>query len=214
MQIEIECSDVLRRIAELYEVGTDIELAKKLGVAAQTVSTWRNRNKIPYDKVIEIAAEKGVSLDFLIFGQANTALSQEGSLNQLASWGGTVEMTDLFHLIFNELDEELFLRERFSNPGEEPFWFLVNVYQKVTRHLPKDAKANSEEAHKLVHHFAKEEIEHYNRVLDLARKNTERREKKEAKTSSGSDKSTRQTFHGSVGQVGGGDIHNDFGKDK
>lgn len=67
--LDLVCDDVLKRLSQLLNAQSDIELAKALGVASQTVSTWRNRNKIPYEKIVELSISKKISLDFLIFGE-------------------------------------------------------------------------------------------------------------------------------------------------
>ena len=71
-KVEPICDDVLKRLANLLNTHSDSELAKALGVAKNTVSSWRTRNKIPYEKVVELSAKENISLDTLIFGEFGT----------------------------------------------------------------------------------------------------------------------------------------------
>lgn len=63
----------IERLSSALGVKSDVELAKKMGVAAQTIATWKQRNKVPYDKIVEIAAQRELSLDQLIWGNEHNS---------------------------------------------------------------------------------------------------------------------------------------------
>lgn len=197
MSYEIACDEILKRIAELYGVGTDIDLAKKLGVASQTISTWRNRNKVPYDKVVELAAEKGVSLDFLIFGPE--AVGKVGLVN-----------AELMRYLFHGMDDELFLHERIAN---EPLGFdlLCRAYNSAIKNAQgADLDLSKPKMKAAADAAMKDVIDFYHEMFRfISGSMAERKEPGKAGNSS-----VNQTFHGSVGQAGGGDIHNYGDKDK
>lgn len=71
MNSKISCEEVLQRLAEFYKTKTDADLASKLGVAKQTISTWRGRNRIPYELLVDISLKERISLDFLVFGESD-----------------------------------------------------------------------------------------------------------------------------------------------
>lgn len=70
MRVDVSCDVILNRLSELLQTKTDAELGGALGVASQTVSTWRNRNKVPYEQLVELSIKTGTTLDFLIFGKS------------------------------------------------------------------------------------------------------------------------------------------------
>lgn len=184
------------------------EFADALGISVRAYQNYE-RGERPVSKQLLCALKTtfGTSSDYILNGDKEV---EAGSpLGQLPTWADAAQMADLLHFIFQELDHDLFLQEQM--PEQEPFGFMANVYQQVVTHLPKGASANSDEAYKLARHFAKEEIEHYNRILAIARRNAEARNKRGPKEDGNQGGKTSQTFHGSVGQVGGGDINNDFG---
>lgn len=59
---------VLDRLKDVFRVSTDSELARALNSSAQTVSSWRARNSVPYAICVQIANDRGLSLDWLIRG--------------------------------------------------------------------------------------------------------------------------------------------------
>lgn len=82
MHFEISCDEILTRLSSLFGTKTDVELASKLGVASQTVSTWRGRNRVPYEQLAEVSLQNEVSLDFLIFGRGKPQNPQiEGQID-------------------------------------------------------------------------------------------------------------------------------------
>lgn len=68
MNIELKLVDVLSRIAKLSDVYTDADVAEVLGVSPQTLSTWKRRGTIPYERICSFATAKDVSLDYLLLG--------------------------------------------------------------------------------------------------------------------------------------------------
>ncbi|HCO8543019.1 TPA: helix-turn-helix domain-containing protein [Escherichia coli] len=60
---------VLLRLMSLFNVDNDSELARMLNVNRQTLASWRKRNSVPYSICINIAEEKGISLDWLLTGK-------------------------------------------------------------------------------------------------------------------------------------------------
>lgn len=82
MQFEVSCDEVLSRLSALFKTKTDAELASKLGVASQTVSTWRGRNRVPYEQLVDVCIQNEVSLDFLVFGKGKPGTQQaEGQID-------------------------------------------------------------------------------------------------------------------------------------
>lgn len=66
--MELNLSDVLSRVGKLSGVSTDAEIARVLGVSPQTLSTWKRRGTIPYERVCDYAVNNDVSLDYLLLG--------------------------------------------------------------------------------------------------------------------------------------------------
>lgn len=56
---------VIAKLKEAVQCKTDGELAKSLKIAPSTISTWRKRDSIPYDKVEEVA--KRLDIPFIWF---------------------------------------------------------------------------------------------------------------------------------------------------
>ncbi|MBN2702549.1 MAG: helix-turn-helix domain-containing protein [Methylohalobius sp. ZOD2] len=59
---------ILDRLRAIFGTSSDATLARALGVQKTTLSSWKARNSIPYEKCVQVAEEKGISLDWLLSG--------------------------------------------------------------------------------------------------------------------------------------------------
>lgn len=64
----MDVNDIIQRMRQVYGAKNDSALANELNLAVSAPSNWRQRNSPPFGICAEIAAKKGVSLDWLIFG--------------------------------------------------------------------------------------------------------------------------------------------------
>lgn len=84
---------VIERLFKLYSVRTMKELGDALGLGRGAVSNWNVRQSIPFEVLLKIQQEKGVSWDWLIDGKEE----QGRKLDPLE---------DLLLSSFNELDNK------------------------------------------------------------------------------------------------------------
>ncbi|MGJ8514663.1 hypothetical protein R84981_001140 [Carnimonas sp. R-84981] len=66
---------IMQRMRGVVGVDSDYQLAKFLGISTSALSNWRKRGSIPIDQCMSLCVTYGVSLDWLIFGKDETALS-------------------------------------------------------------------------------------------------------------------------------------------
>ena len=64
----MDVNDIIQRRRQVYGAKNDSALAAALNLAVSAPSNWRQRNSPPFGICADIAMEKGVSLDWLIFG--------------------------------------------------------------------------------------------------------------------------------------------------
>ena len=60
---------ILERAKYLLRVTSDRELADAAGIEYQTLISWKKRNSIPLQAIIELAGKAGCLLDYLVFGE-------------------------------------------------------------------------------------------------------------------------------------------------
>ncbi len=70
MNEKIFVSNILDNLKTRLNIKTDLELARWLGVAQNTLSAWRNRGTSPYGAIVEAALRHGISLDYLLRDQS------------------------------------------------------------------------------------------------------------------------------------------------
>ena len=94
---------VLLRLMSLFNVDNDSELARVLNVNRQTLASWRKRDSVPYSICINIAEERGVSLDWLLTGRG-----EEVEVSKVESATQSFSQADLKMLeLLNQLDPEV-----------------------------------------------------------------------------------------------------------
>ncbi|CAH7038604.1 Transcriptional regulator [Vibrio chagasii] len=61
--------DVIERLMQATNTGSNQALADAFGLSKSTVGTWRHRNLVPYEIVIRLHLETGISIKWLTLGQ-------------------------------------------------------------------------------------------------------------------------------------------------
>lgn len=192
--VNISCKEVLKRLSSALNTNSDVELANSLGVAKNTVSSWRSRNKIPYEKLVEVSVQHGISLDFLVLGCGEKSRLTIEELMHLKT------MDDqLLKYIWDKMESPLCLMDKF--PNAKVFSLLTEVYNNISVGLPP----HSTFSQSYVRHQANIEIQKtitmYQSFIGLT---AEKEKNKEHFHST-------QNFNAEVEQVAGRDIVN---KDK
>ena len=65
----LDVKKIIKRAKICLDLKTDTELANLLGVKQSTVSAWKRRGNIDLNKIITLCKNKGVSMDWLIYGE-------------------------------------------------------------------------------------------------------------------------------------------------
>lgn len=65
-------NEILDKIIEFKGLKNDTALAKLFSVKPTTVSNWRKRSTVPYDLIVSLCEEEGLSLNWLLTGQIAT----------------------------------------------------------------------------------------------------------------------------------------------
>ncbi|HDZ3728611.1 TPA: helix-turn-helix domain-containing protein [Vibrio harveyi] len=94
------------------QTNSDQELADKLGVAKQTIATWKKRGKVPLDNIVDAAVNYRLSVDFLLFGIEKARLDSKPDFRV---WTKRLADIELAKLVYEELDEELMLTDKGLN---------------------------------------------------------------------------------------------------
>ena len=95
---------VLLRLMSLFNVDNDSELARALNVNRQTLASWRKRDSVPYLICINIAEERGISLDWLLTGKGE----DESVVQKAEPATQSFSQADLKMLeLLNQLDPEV-----------------------------------------------------------------------------------------------------------
>jgi hypothetical protein len=71
-EFQINANDVIERMKEAAEVTKDTDLAKLLGLPKTTLSSWRQRNSVPYAECVRMSYMERVSIDWLLTGRDET----------------------------------------------------------------------------------------------------------------------------------------------
>ncbi|XOB60695.1 helix-turn-helix domain-containing protein [Campylobacterota bacterium DY0563] len=64
-----EIEKILERMYEKLGISKDSEFCKKFNIKQSTVSSWKNRNSIPYEIIVKISQNANFSLDYVLKGK-------------------------------------------------------------------------------------------------------------------------------------------------
>lgn len=68
MSRQNESAEVIKRLLNVLNLRSERELSLHLGMGPTAITSARSRGSIPYKAAADVAVERGVSLDYLIFG--------------------------------------------------------------------------------------------------------------------------------------------------
>lgn len=91
------------RLHEVFGVKNDNQLGDALQVNRSTLGNWRSRDSVPYTICVDVALERGVSLDWLLTGEG--AMYRENIGNAPAESADSPREQAMLAL-WRELDED------------------------------------------------------------------------------------------------------------
>ena len=78
---------IIERMKEATGSRTDLELAEKIGISSNTISTWKKRGSIPYEKIDEISQNASIPFDWILRGGMLPQGQGEGAIPVLKKIG-------------------------------------------------------------------------------------------------------------------------------
>jgi len=73
--------EILKRIYDKMGFSKDLDFCEKFNIKPNTLSTWKKRNKIPYELIEEISQNENISLDELLFDKKATLPTTPDKIN-------------------------------------------------------------------------------------------------------------------------------------
>lgn len=171
---QIDAKNVLQRLAINLNVSSDTDLAKALGVAKQTIATWRKRKKVPLDHIVEVAVKHNLSVDAILFNEDNALdLSSEQKLANLVSvYQKNSADRALAEDILDALNEELWLEDRGLN--DETLSIIFSAMREVSSLIPNgiyDRNLHQKELELGATHY----LASYYEIMHIAKKNSQKK---------------------------------------
>ncbi|MDO8828470.1 helix-turn-helix domain-containing protein [Methylophaga sp.] len=105
---------VLDRLQLAAGVASDSALSRVLRVNRATLGNWRNRDSVPYSICVEYAVENGLSLDWLLTGQAPLNLNEAKGLEERQLDETQLDLLKLFTALWPDQQKQVLqgLREK------------------------------------------------------------------------------------------------------
>lgn len=73
----LDATGVLKKIKKILGVKTDLELSEILGVKPNTISSWKKRNSLQYESLINLCKEHKINLNDLFYEDFKSAYSDD-----------------------------------------------------------------------------------------------------------------------------------------
>lgn len=93
-----------------FDCQRDADLARTLKISPQTLSSWRQRDAVPYALCVECAKIKGVSLDWLLYGEGlmiRSKVDDENAKNLESTSTGNSLREQIYEILESLLHEDL-----------------------------------------------------------------------------------------------------------
>lgn len=124
---------VIDRLKQVLAVSSDTELCALTDTNKQTLSNWKSRDSVPYTLCVQIADEKGVSLDWLLSGVGQIYRNQPVTETVITTATGLPPRQQALLDLFNALPEER-QREAFSAlEDKKRFLMLEKNYNELRK---------------------------------------------------------------------------------
>ncbi|MEW8050754.1 MAG: helix-turn-helix domain-containing protein [Candidatus Thiodiazotropha sp.] len=118
----LSVEDIFSRTMQASGLNTDASLAHELGVTPQAIANARKRNKVPFEKLVVFSKKKGISLDYLFYGNSPS----EEKLLDLDIWNDIALTVAMLRMAWIEENEEA-----------ENFWFSRFLGKKLNENEEK-----------------------------------------------------------------------------
>lgn len=82
--------EIFNRLYLKLGINKDSDFREKFNISASTLSTWKKRNSIPYEKIIEIAKDENISLDYVLKGIEKNISSEVMISSQIINNQGSI----------------------------------------------------------------------------------------------------------------------------
>ena len=96
-------ASVLDRLHQVFGVKNDNQLGDALQVNRSTLGNWRSRDSVPYTVCVDVALERGVSLDWLLTGEGPMRRAEVG---RAATANAESPREQALLALWRELDED------------------------------------------------------------------------------------------------------------
>jgi len=129
---------VIDRLKQAMRVQADVDLAAALKVNKSTVSTWRSRGRVPYQEVVKVAVDRGVSIDWMLTGRW---LDRHGS----GPTGGGIQLDVLAVVLYRRWNSpEMSGAEKYDDAWKKAFYRALLIQREYERELKQISDASTE----------------------------------------------------------------------
>jgi Bacteriophage CI repressor helix-turn-helix domain len=108
MEEDNQTKQIVKRLKEILNVRSDIELSAILDVPPTTISTWKSRDAIPFEICLKISDEKDIDLNWLFKGKGTMRKNQtkeESPVYQTKSIGALESLVERVETLEQQVSE-------------------------------------------------------------------------------------------------------------
>lgn len=73
----LNVSEIINRLKDALGLTTDASLAVHLGVSSKTVASWRSRNSLPIESILQVSTETEKPIEYFLYGIELTRNTEE-----------------------------------------------------------------------------------------------------------------------------------------
>ncbi len=72
----LKATEVIRRLKQMLDYKNDLQLAQVLEIKPNTLSTWKKRESLDYNKIMEVCRNHKIDLNTLFLAESNSSLTK------------------------------------------------------------------------------------------------------------------------------------------
>jgi len=126
--------EVLNRLYLSIKINKDVEFCDRYGIKANTLSTWKKRNSLPYEHIEKISQSENISIDWLLTGKGSMYIEEKKSSNNqnVVIGNGNNTGTIAINIAKSDFkDDSAEVEELISLLKYAPKSFIVKIIEKL-----------------------------------------------------------------------------------
>lgn len=126
-----EFNEIMGKLKEYFDVKTNAEVARKLGIDYNMIKSWSTRKKVVIGTVIELLKDEPINLTWLIYVKGNMRIGESDDILNALSKIELVLEKDVDPKIIEQISDNKKMQDLLSLFKYAPDEFIEQIIQRL-----------------------------------------------------------------------------------